>query len=108
MLDLVLVLEAAGIGTRRPERRDEDIRRGAECLELFRPLGRVVGDEGGELGLGSAGGGLWGTAGDGIDPAHAGAGEEAGEDVGALRSAFVWCLVGVLLPLLTSFSKGEQ
>lgn len=87
MLNLVLVLESACVGTSGRKGRDEDVRCGAQRLELLRPLGGVVGDDGGELGLRSAGGSLRGAAGDGIDATNARVGEEAGEDVGALFKA---------------------
>lgn len=61
MLDLVLALEAACIGTSGCEGRDEDLGCGAQCLELFCPLRGVAVDEGGEFSLRGVGGDLRGT-----------------------------------------------
>lgn len=74
MLDLVLVLEPAGVGSGRGEGGDEDFRGRCECRKLFGPGFGLIGDESGELGLRGTTGGLRGSAGDCVNSSDTGVG----------------------------------
>lgn len=84
MLDLVLILESAGVGPGGGEGGDEDFRGRRERRKLSGPSFGLVGYESGELGLRGAAGNLGRSTGDCVDATDARVGQQAGEDVGSL------------------------